>query len=211
MRDLKPTRGRQVEVGLKQSASNGHLEWTVAGYRIEKRDLLVFDRTSAGEGRYIQAGRQSSTGVEATVAVDLGGGLQLGASGTVLKPRFDELTESVNGEQVSRNGNTPPNVPWKSGNLLATWSFARSWMAQGAVRLVGKRYIDTANRFTLPGYTVVDATLRKMLSSKTSIDFRVTNLSDEFYSLSYVGNGVGGINWLAGQPRAAEVVLTTGF
>ena len=51
----------------------------------------------------------------------------------------------------------------------------------------------------------------RSLSSRTSIDFRATNLFDRFYPLSYVGNGVGGINRLAGQPRAAEIVLTTGF
>lgn len=211
VRNLKPTRGRQVEVGLKQSRSNGRLEWTVAGYRIVKTDLLIFDRTSSGEGRYIQAGAQSSRGVEATIAIDLGAGLQVGASGTVLKPVFDELVEAVDGQPVSRNGNRPPNVPWKSGNLLATWAFGRSWIAQGALRFVGERYIDTTNLSSLPAYTIVDATLRKSLSSKVSLDFRVTNLFDEFYPQSYTGNGLGGINWLIGAPRSAEVVLTAGF
>jgi iron complex outermembrane receptor protein len=121
VRELKPTRGRQVEVGIKQSASNGRVDWTVAGYRIAKTDLLIFDRTSTGEGRYIQAGGQSSRGVEATIALNLGAGLQVAASGTVLKPVFDELIEAdENGLPVSRTGNKPPNVPWKSGNLLAT-------------------------------------------------------------------------------------------
>jgi hypothetical protein len=39
----------------------------------------------------------------------------------------------------------------------------------------------------------------------------VTNLFDEFYPQSYTGNGLGGINWLIGAPRSAEVVLTAGF
>jgi iron complex outermembrane receptor protein len=76
---------------------------------------------------------------------------------------------------------------------------------------VGERFIDTANRSSLPEYTVVDATLRKQLSNKVSLDLRVTNMFNEFYPLSYTGNGLGGINWLIGAPRSAEIVLTAGF
>jgi iron complex outermembrane recepter protein len=151
---LKPTRGRQIEVGIKQSTRDSRLEWTVAGYRIKKTDLLIFNRSptfSPGEiyEPYLQVGAQSSVGVEASFTVDAGRGLRVSANGTVLKPKFDEFFEDVDGVPTSRNGNRPFNVPWQSGNLMATWAFHRNWLAQGALRFVGQRYINTANTLSL--------------------------------------------------------------
>jgi len=206
---LEPSHGRQVEGGVKQS--HDRVEWTLAGYWIKKKNLLIYDQTSGTAERYIQAGAQSSRGVEATVALDLGNGLRVGANGTILQPKFDELIESVDGVAVSRNGNKPPNVPWQSANLLATWAFMPRWIAQGALRFVGERYIDTANERTLPGYRVVDTTLSWSASSRVAINFRVANLFDAFYPVTYTGDGLGGANWLAGAPRTFELELTAGF
>jgi iron complex outermembrane receptor protein len=213
---MEPTRGRQVEFGIKQSLSGGRVEWTVAGYRIRKTDLLMFNRSPTfepGEIRedYLQVGSQSSRGVEATVTFDTGGGFRLSANGTVLDPQFDEFYEDVDGVPTSRNGNRPFNVPWQSANLMATWAFHTNWLAQGALRFVGERYIDTANTLSLPSYTVVDAGLRWSVTSRVAIDMRVGNVFDEFYPFNFAGNGRGGGNWLAGSPRSFELSLTAGL
>ncbi len=211
VRTLEPTRGRQVEAGIKQASNRA--EWTVAGYRIRKTNLLIYDQTSGIAERYIQAGAQSSTGVEATASLNLGAGVRIGANGTVLRPRFDDLLEFSNGEAVSRNGNTPPNVPWKSGNLLLSWAFAPRWTAQGAFRFVGKRYIDTANTesLALPGYNVLDTTVAWNASDKVMLAFRSANLFDEFYPVTVTGDGQGGANWIAGAPRTFELEMRVGF
>lgn len=204
-----PSRGRQIEAGIKQSARGGRLEWTVAGYRIVKKDLLIPDPILIAT--LIQVGAQSSQGVEATVGVDLIDGLRIGVNGTVLRPRFDEFFENVAGVRTSRTGNRPTNVPWKSGNLLATWSFRQNWLAQGALRHVGERYIDTANTRVLPAYTVVDANLRRSISQTMAIDVRIANLFDAFYAYNFTGNGRGGGNWNVGVPRSVEIALTAEF
>jgi len=201
------SRGTQVEVGFKQAL--GRAEWTFAGYKIVKNDLLIPDPFQIAT--LIQVGAQSSAGVEATLALDLGHGIRLGVNGTVLDPEFDEFYENVGGVRISRNGNKPTNVPSQSGNLLATWSFRQDWLAQGTVRYVGDRFIDTANTQRLPSYTIVDLGLRRSLPRNMALDFRIMNLGDAFYAYNFTGNGLGGGNWNVGMPRSFEISLTAGF
>jgi iron complex outermembrane receptor protein len=203
------SRGTQIEAGIKQSIAGGRAEWTVAGYQIVKNDLLIPDPIAFAT--LIQVGQQSSTGVEVTGSVDFGHGLRVAANGTVLRPRYDDFFEVVSGARISRSGNKPTNVPWQSGNLLAFWSFKQQWLAQRTVRFVGDRYIDNANTLVMPAYTVVDAGIRRSLSSKVALDFRLTNLTDAFYAYNFSSNGLGGGNWNIGQPRSFEVSLTAGF
>jgi iron complex outermembrane receptor protein len=205
--EFSASRGTQVEAGIKRVT--GRTEWTFAAYRIVKNDLLVPDPFTIAT--LIQVGAQSSTGLEATLAVDLGHGVRLGANATALDPQYDEFYENVGGVRVSRNGNRPTNVPWQSGNLLATWTFRQYWMAQGTVRYVGDRYINTANTLVLPSYTVVDVGLRRSLPRNMALDFRIANLTDAFYPYNFTGNGLGGGNWNVGMPRSFEVSLTAGF
>jgi iron complex outermembrane receptor protein len=206
---IDAARGTQVEAGVKQVLAGGRAEWTVAGYRIVKHDLLVPDPVLIAT--LIQVGQQSSTGVEATVSFDLGYGLRVGANGTVLRPRFDDFFEVISGQRISRVGNRPTNVPWQSGNILAFWSFRQNWLAQGTVRFVGDRYIDNANTVVLPSYTVVDAGIRRSLSNRVAVDFRLMNLGNTFYAYNFSSNGLGGGNWNVGQPRSFEISLTAGF
>ena len=203
------SKGTQAEAGVKQSIGGGRAEWTLSGYRIVKHDLLIPDPILIAT--LIQVGQQSSTGVEATVSFDFGHGFKLAANGTVLKPQYDDFSEVVNGVRVSRNGNKPTNVPWQSGNVLAFWSFNQNWLAQGTVRFVGDRFIDNANTLSLPSYAVVDVGVRRSISEKVALDFRLTNLGNAFYAYNFSSNGLGGGNWNAGQPRSVEVSLTAGF
>lgn len=202
-------RGRQVEAGIKQVIGGGRAEWTLAGYKIIKNDLLIPDPLQVGT--LIQVGSQSSAGVEATAAFDLGHGLHIGVNGTVLRPQFDDFFENVGGVRVSRAGNRPTNVPWQSGNVFGTWSFMPNWLAQGTVRFVGDRYIDTANTLVVPSYTVLDASLRRSLTNRMAVDFRVMNIGDAYYGYNFTGNGLGGANWNLGMPRSFEISLTAGF
>jgi iron complex outermembrane receptor protein len=112
---------------------------------------------------------------------------------------------------VSRAGNKPTNVPWQSGNILAFWSFQQNWLAQGTVRFVGDRFIDNANTAVLPSYAVVDVGVRRSLSSKMALDFRVQNIGNAFYAYNFSSNGLGGGNWNVGQPRSYELSQTVGF
>jgi iron complex outermembrane recepter protein len=208
LRRLNPNRGQQVEVGLKQSTAGGRFEWTLAGYRIVKKDLLVPDPERFNT--LIQIGSQSSQGVEASASFQTDGGLRVTANGTILKPEFEELFEVVNGVRISRAGNRPSRVPTQSANLMMSWTRGK-WLTLGTVRYVGDRFINRANTAKLPGYTVVDAALRHSVTDQLAVDLRVNNLLDAFYPYNHVDDGRGGGSWMVAAPRSFTVGVTTTF
>jgi iron complex outermembrane receptor protein len=205
---LDPTRGHQVEVGLKQSALAGRLEWTLAGYRILKKDLLIPDPERFNT--FVQIGSQSSQGIEASATVNVGSSLRIAANGTVLNPQFEDFFELVDGVRTSRRGNRPSRIPVESANVMVTWTVPK-WLAQGTLRHVGDRYINRANTLKLPAYTVVDASLRRTLTNQIAVDAKVSNVFDAFYPYNFVDNGRGGGSWMVGAQRAFSVVLTATF
>jgi len=206
---LNPTRGRQFEVGIKQAAWNGRLDWTFSYYRIVKKDLLVPDLFSIAT--LVQVGSQSSKGVEGTVSVDAGRGVNFGANWTILDPQYDEFFEVVSGVRTSRAGNRPTAVASSSGNVFSTFQIRKRWLAQTSLRYVGQRYTSPANVFVLPRYTTVDAGVRWSVSERTAIDFRGVNIFDAFYGNNFEANGRGGGGWLLGAPRSFEIVFTGRF
>ena len=159
-----PTTGRQVEAGVKQSLPDQRAEWTVAGYYIKKTKLVVPVPGLPGVSQ--QIGAQSSRGVEVTAAVNLPAGVRIDGNLAVLDARFDDFAENVGGTLVSRAGNTPPSVPERSANLWLTWTAPRAWQFRGGLRSVGRRTWDNANTSQIPGYTVVDAGIRKAADGK---------------------------------------------
>ena len=205
----RPSVGRQIEAGFKQSAWDGRLEWSIAAYRIRKTDLLTPDPLDPNV--LIQVGAQSSRGLEATATFKLTRKLTIDANGTVLDPKYDRFQELVSGVPVSRDGNTPINVPKKSGNLWVNWQALPKLSAQAGVRYVGPQQVNTANTETFPSYTVVDASARWTVSDKLAVDVRVFNVLNSFYAPNFLGDGRGGAQYLLAPPRAFEVALTGRF
>lgn len=204
---LDPNTGRQVEGGVKQTFWQQRGEWTVAGYYIVKTNLLAPDPNNPGT--QLQIGQQSSRGVEATFALALPQGVRVDANVAVLDARFDEFAQNVGGVLVSRIGNTPPNIPERTANLWVTWDAPQDWQFRGGVRYVGDRFWNFANSGTVPGYTVLDAGVRRRLARNVAVDLRLYNLTDALYATTYYDSTQP--QWLLGRPRSAEIAVIVGF
>lgn len=207
--DFAMSEGKQTEIGLKQSAWGGQLEWSLAAYDITKNKLLTPDPVNLGVSQ--QVGEQSSRGVEASIAWNIDEAWRVELNGTVLRARYEDFAEAVSGRFVSRDGNRPINTPERSANLWVTWAFASQWHAQAGARYVGKIYANTDNTQSVDGYTVVDAGLHWDATSDIGLDLRAKNLFDKFYAYSTVGNGANGGQLLQGAPRTVDVGLTVRF
>jgi iron complex outermembrane receptor protein len=199
--------GHQYEAGVKGLFLGGRGEWTFAAYRIVKNKLLT--RVPNNPSLTQQVGQRSSQGLEASVAVDLGGGFSVDANGTVLEAKYDDFTDFASGVGVSRNGKTPPNVPETTGNLWLSWQFAPAWRVYGGVRYVGKQYGDNANSagLILPAYTVVDAGVEWKIRENLALNGQLFNAFDEVYGT----NAYNDEQWILGRPRSFEVRLTGKF
>ncbi len=198
--------GRQVEIGLKQSFLDGNGEFTLAGYRIVKKNLVTAD--AADPSTSVQVGRQSSRGIEATLGLTLAQDWRLDVNATVLRARYDDFTESVGGVAVSRAGNVPVNVPERVANAWLSWRFLPQWTASAGLRYVGRRYADRANTLEMAGYTTTDLALRWEPKRDLSFTLRGFNVFDRHYVTTAYYNAT---QWLYDDGRRVELTMNYKF
>lgn len=198
--------GRQIEVGVKQNFMDSKGEWTLAAYRIVKKNLV--SRDAADPSRSVQIGQQSSRGIEATVGVSLPRGWRIDANASVLDARYDDFTESAGGAAVSRNGNVPADVPERLANLWASWRFAPQWTAAAGLRYVGARYADRANTLRMASYTTTDLLLQWRARKDLTLSLRGFNVFDRHYFTTAYYNQT---QWLQGPGRRVELTANYRF
>lgn len=195
------TKGRQLEVGAKGSLAAIRGEWTVAMYKIEKRNLLTRDPDNPVVT--MQIGQQSSTGLEFAFSAEPVRGWTVDANAALLRARYDKFVEAGG----SRTGNTPTGVPERMANIWTAYRFLPQWQAGFGARYVGERQANTANTLSLPAYTVMDSSLLYNYSRNLSITFAVKNIANRDYALS----GSGNTRWLLGEPRTAQLIVRSTF
>ncbi len=212
---LNLTTGDQIEVGVKQSFWNGQGEWTIAGYKINKYDILTVDPVTYTPQ---QIGQQSSYGVEASGGLELGHGWRIDANAAWLKARYDDFQsfDFSTFELVDYSGKIPVLIPETTANIWLTWAFAQGWKAMGGAQYIGKSFENFANTLERPGYTIFNAGLQWKPTDKMTVDFRVSNLFDKVYAqyLTYDDPaflGSGEVMGYLGQPRTFSGAVTWKF
>ncbi|WP_109514590.1 TonB-dependent receptor [Pseudomonas ovata] len=199
------TEARQTELGLKQAFRDGRGEWTLAAYHIVKNKVLTFDPVSRLSQ---QAGQQSSDGLEASLDLQLGYGWQVAANASVVRAKYDDFDENVDGISVSRAGNRPTDVPRRTANLWLNKALTEQLDTGVGLRYVDARYANTANTAQVPGYTVVDANLDWQVLPEVSLGLQLYNLLDRRYAVTAQNSAR---QWLMGQPRSLFVTADYRF
>ncbi|XSG82164.1 MAG: TonB-dependent receptor [Methyloligella sp. ZOD6] len=202
--DFELSTGRQIEVGIKQTFWNDRAELTLAGYRIEKDNLLTTDPFNSA--LTVQVGEQSSEGVEAALSVAVTETIRADGNLALLNAQYDVFNQDVGGTVVSYAGNTPRNVPEQVANLWVSWAFAPRWTARGGLQYVGSVYSDYANQYERPSFTVVNAMLDFQVTESSVLSLRGFNLFDEVYAQTGNSN-----TWRLGQPQTFELTYNIGF
>lgn len=198
------TESKQTELGLKQRFWDGRGEWTLAAYHIVKKKLLVDDPISHEKQ---QAGQQTSDGLEAALELDLGHQWQVSANASVVRAKYDDFDELVGGIAQDRAGNRPANVPRRTANLWLNKGFGQTVDAGIGLRYVDQRYADTANAYSVPGYTVVDANLGWHILPDVRLGLQLNNL----FNRDYVVAAHSGEQWLLGAPRSYFATVDYSF
>lgn len=203
-KDFKLSAGEQVEIGYKQVFWDGRGEFTLAGYRINKRDLLTVDPLRPQVP--VQVGSQSSHGVEAFLSLGLWENWRVEGNLALLHAQYDDFEQAVGGMAVNFAGNQPVNVPERIANLWLSWAFAPRWGARAGVQFVGETFSDFANTVRRPAYEVVNGSLDYRVSDTSRFSVRVYNLLDTIYPV------IGSANtWLLGRPRSVEIAYNLTF
>ncbi|MFP5424502.1 MAG: TonB-dependent receptor [Gammaproteobacteria bacterium] len=198
------SKGEQWEAGSKFDFLDGRGAATLALYQIVRKDFAV--RDSSNPNLTVQAGQQTSRGIELSGRLQVTPKLLAEANYAYVDAQYDEFNEAVNGVTVSRKGNAPVNVPANVANLWLTYSFSPAWSAGVDGRYVDSVYADNANTLKAPAYTLFGAFARYRLDEHTAITARVRNLTDEVYAKQAYG-----LQYYMGAPRTFEVAMDMRF
>ncbi len=198
--------GRQFEVGIKQVALNNRVNWTTALYRITRDNLLSRDPANPEQSQ--QVGKQSSQGVEFSAVVNVTERITLDLNAAVLRAKFENFDEQIGGELISREGNTPVNVPERMASIYAQYAFSETWRFGGGARYVGRRFSDTANERRIPDYVLADAFVSYAWTEDAALTLRVRNLFNERWVVQPYNSGS---QWALGDPRSFELSARIGF
>ncbi|MGN7722493.1 TonB-dependent siderophore receptor [Chitinophaga sp. 22620] len=181
---LKPQQAEQIEGGVKLDLLNNKLSATISYYDISVSRIRRTQEIN-GQNFIVQDGTQESKGVEAEVIGNPFPGFNFVAGYGYNKNKYTKSNKDVLGKRVIGTPEHVGNV-WLSYSLL---NGSLKGLGIGAgVMYVSDAFYNATNTFSMPAYTVVDATLyynqpRFRLSVKAS---NITNehywISDGFYS-----------------------------
>jgi iron complex outermembrane receptor protein len=194
--------GQEVEVGVKQTLARHVAEWTAAYYWIERRNLLTQTSPTSADA----VGKQSSRGVELSLALRPIDRWQIQASAALLDARFDDFHETTGAGLVSRDGNRPPNIPNKVASLRTSFRFGdrRPLEVGAAYHYVGDRFNGLDNSVRMLGYGLVDA------QAGWSIDrYRITARARNILNKDYAawGSNYYTTQVTLGAPRSGDISL----
>ena len=204
VRDFDLTTGNQIEAGSKFDFLDGRGTATLAVYQIVRKDIAVKDPYDPA--LTVQAGQQTSRGIEVAGKLQVTRALLAEGNFAYVDAQYDDFHESVGGVSVSRQGNTPANVPARTGNLWFTYDILPAWQVGMDARHVASAYANNANTLRVPAYTLYGAFARLTLDQGTSVTARLRNLTDELYARQAYGN-----MYYQGPPRTFEVALDMRF
>ncbi len=168
--DLRPERGRFVDIGGQWSGSRHTLK--VTAYRLSMEDEIAFNNfTFQNEN----LARTRHRGIEANGSVDLDAHWQLSGGVNAQSAVFRDGVDK---------GNRIPLVPSWQANTGLHFQPVAEWRFTLLAQHVGERHFggDTANaRARLPAYTVTDFVVAWQHADWT-LRARINNLSDRRYA-----------------------------
>ncbi|WP_424810926.1 TonB-dependent siderophore receptor [Roseococcus sp. YIM B11640] len=196
---FEPTRGEQVEIGIKFQPRGMNSFVTAAAYDLRQTNVSTADPVYTGYN--IQSGEVRVRGLELEATMNLMPGLNVIGAVTYQEP---EITQANN---LTR-GNRPVAAPNHFASLWADYTWRvnddLSFGFGSGVRYVGNTLGNnsTGSIYHVPSYTLVDAMARADYKN-WRLQLNATNLGDEYY----VAACSGGANCAYGIGRSIYATL----
>lgn len=168
---FKPLNANQWEFGLKAEAFNRKLSATASYY-----DIAINNATRVENSFTIQDGEQKSKGYEVEIIANPVAGLNIVAGYAKNENKVVKAADFV--------GNFVAQTPTDFANLWITYKFQRSALRNLGLGFGGNYvsdcYFEAANLITIPGYTVLNASLFYD-QPKWRVTLKANNLTNEAY------------------------------
>lgn len=171
---FRPSRGKQVEAGLKFQPEDARSLFTAALFDVRKSNVVTYDQNTF-EAR--QIGRIRSRGLELEAKAELARDLNLTASYTWLDTK---VRESAN---ATERGKTPIQVPRNTASLWLDYTLGNGFGFGGGLRYIGKRWNDVGNTSSEGGVALIDATVHYK-RGPWRFALSATNLANRQYAAS---------------------------
>lgn len=196
---LKPTRNRQLDMGLKwqQQQTQASIDW----FYIQSRDELVIAQSVGGRTSYRNAAQTQRTGAELLLLHPVTEQLQLQWSSTLLDASF--AADSTAGKNL-------PGVARVQHRLGLSYDpfFDQSWLLGSNISYRSRLWTDDINSMAADSTTLLD------IKSSWQADWQqshwswwlaVDNLTDADYAGAVVVNQANGRSFEPGTPRQFQL------
>jgi iron complex outermembrane receptor protein len=213
--DLKASKSRHAEVGMKWKIATGH-RLDLAVFDITTRNEIVVDTNAGGRTTFKNAGRTTRKGAEFQYLGQMTDSLRATLSLSALRARFADDFVSGSGATAVNvpAGNRLPGTPERSAFAELAWTPKGAWGGfNSGVELVhtGKLYVNDANIDSAPAATVMN--LRVGFAQKAggwtfSQLLRLENATDKTYAGSVIVNDANSRFFEPALPRNWMLALT---
>ncbi len=176
---LQPTRGKQVEAGIKYQPQSARTSFTAAIFDLRKSNVLTTDQATFVQR---QIGLVRSRGLELEAKAELARSLNLTAAYTVLDMQVLESADQ------GESGKMPIQVPKQSASVWLDYTMHSGFGVGGGVRYIGRRWNDAGNTSAEGGVGLLDATLH-YTTGPWRLALSASNLADRKYAASRAYNG----------------------
>ena len=155
--ELKPRYGRGFETGYRWQGFDNRVQTSVAWYHIEQNNLVFTE----GLTSVVQAGKQTSKGVDVDVNADLSHRMRLIVNYGYTIPKFNEFVS----DGVNYAGLLSRFAQKQAVNAWLHKSWASGFNAALGTRYVGPMFTDNENTVRIGGWT----TLSGMVGYRTDL------------------------------------------
>ena len=195
-----PTKGRQIEAGLRYAPTDGNLLLSAAIFDINKTNVLTSD--PANPNYSIQTGEVRHRGLELEARGNLTEQVSIIAGYTYLDPK---IIRSNNGDQ----GNIAPLAPRHQTSIWVGYDFtgtAQGLSLGGGLRYSGETWGDMGNARRVGDYVLADVSVSYEWDAYTA-SLNVTNVFDKDYFATCDAT----VGCIRGAGREATLTLSRKF
>jgi catecholate siderophore receptor len=200
---LDPEKNVTTEFGAKADVLGGRMQLATAVFKTEKTNMRVVDPSNSTVT--FLAATVEAPGFEASAAGKITDQWQVIASYTYVHAR---IGSSINAAQV---GASPTNTPNNSFSFWSTYDITQQFQVGAGAFYQGNAWGDFAttnpvNSALVPAYWRFDAMAAYKLTPKSTIQFNIYNLTNEFYAASAYSNW-----YVPGPSRYAALTYRTSW
>jgi len=173
--DLDSERLQGGELGWR--ATLGDIEWSLAAFALDKRNVIVRDSS----GFNVNGGETTHRGIEYELQWQASREWRASAAGSVAWHRY-AFSAAVEGGETITDGNDVDTAPRNVHAIRIGWSPAATLDAELEVLYVGSYWLDASNAHEYAGHTLLNLRASWMPAPAWRVTLRGLNLADTAYA-----------------------------